>query len=79
MQDNSTRSLKMMRTQAQFPGGGQGGGEGGMVPPNLEGWDIVACISPKIVGTSPECRPPPRAYSESHTAVIATAELQTMI
>ena len=39
-----------------------GGGTRGMVPPqNLEGWDIVARIPPpkKIVGTSPECRPPP--------------------
>ena len=33
-------------------------GDRGMVPPqNLEGWDIVACIPPKIVGTSPECLP----------------------
>ena len=60
MQDNSTRSLKMMRTHRRNSrGGARGGGGGGMVPPNLEGWDIVACISPKIVGTSPECRPPP--------------------
>ena len=32
--------------------------EQGMVPPNLEGWNIVACIPPKIVDISPECRPP---------------------
>ena len=38
------------------------GAQGSMIPPpNLEGWDIVAYIPPpkKIVGTSPECRPPP--------------------
>ena len=32
--------------------------EQGMVPPNLEGWNVVACIPPKIVDISPECRPP---------------------
>ena len=32
--------------------------EQGMVPLSLEGWNIVACIPPKIVDVSPECRPP---------------------
>ena len=39
-------------------------------PPNLEGWDIVACIPPKIVGTSPECRPPPPSLLTLNCATV---------
>ena len=40
---------------------GWGAGGDGPLQTSLEGWDIVACrpIPPKIVDTSPECRPPP--------------------
>ena len=53
------------------------GGTGrGIVPPNLEGWGIVACIPPKIVGTLPECRRPPIINAELHHCVLGCLDVR---
>ena len=49
-----------------IPGGEHGGG---WYPPNLEGWDIVACIPPKLSAPRRNVVPPPQLLTQNCATV----------
>ena len=51
------------------------GGTGGMVPPNLEGWDIVACIPPQNCRNLAGMSSPPIINAELRHCVSANVTI----